>query len=356
MSLSIRPITLDIVIPSYNSESTIQICLNALSLALDRCNATGQLERIQIHIVDDGSTDRSPTIIREFITTSAYATNLINQSQEGPSSARNTGTRLGQATWILYIDSDVEIEPNSIVTLLKHLSVNPTLLAFNGYPNRWVPNGTWVTQYTNLSLCFQLKQHGTMVNSAFTSLCLMSREAWVLMNGWDASRRSRYSDDIQTRWHLPPNCIQQCFDVCFTHHKHVSFKGLLKHRFNLGFHYLNSLPVSKKSSPKIFRTLHSRYPLNVFAALSSIMAIVAGYSFHPVQGWQLLIPHSMWISLILFANQPLVRFTRVSTNRFQNPMYTGSIFGISYCEGFMMGLGLLFSLVSKMLNRTIDEN
>ena len=113
MSLSIRPITLDIVIPSYNSESTIQICLNALSLALDRCNATGQLERIQIYIVDDGSTDRSPTIIREFITKSAYTTTLINQSQEGPSCARNTGTRLGQATWILYIDSDVEIEPDS---------------------------------------------------------------------------------------------------------------------------------------------------------------------------------------------------------------------------------------------------
>ena len=356
MSMSFRPISIDIVIPSYNSESTIQCCLDALSLSLDRCRETGRLDAINIFIVDDGSTDHSSTIIREFISKSAYTITLINQRQQGPSGARNTGTQQGHAQWILYIDSDVEVEPNSITILLEHLSANPTLLALNGYPNSWVPNGSWITQYTNFSLCYQLKQHGTLVNSAFTSLCLMSREAWISMNGWDTSRKSRYSDDIQSRWHLPQNSIQQCFDVCFTHHKHVPFMGLLKHRFNLGFHYLTSLPVLKTSSSKVFRTLHSRYPLNVIAALVSVIAIIASITFYPGHDWQHVTVHSLWIGLVLYTNVPLVRFTRVPRNTFQNSIYTVSIFGLSYCEGLMMGLGLLFSLHRNILNRTTDDD
>lgn len=356
MPMSSCPLSLDIVIPSYNSESTIQCCLNALVCALNKCRTDGLLDTINIFIVDDGSTDNSPTTIEEFISTSIYTTTLIHQPQQGPSMARNTGTQKGKSQWVLYIDSDVEVEPNSISVLLEHLAVTPTLLALNGYPNDWVPNGSWITQYTNLSLCYQLKQHGILVNSAFTSLCLMSREAWSSMNGWDASRKSRYSDDIQSRWSLPDNSIQQCFDALFTHHKHVTFVGLLKHRFNLGFHYLSSLPVLKGRSSNVFSTLHSRYPLNVIAALTSVMAIFASIVFHQNSSWFHIIVHSPWISLILYNNTPLVRFTRAPTNRFQNSIYTLSIFGISYGEGLMMGLGLLFSLCSNMLNRTTDDD
>ena len=354
MSTSLR--SLDIVIPSYNSEPTIQCCLDALVNSIDHCRESGILNLVKIFIVDDGSTDNSPDIIEEFISTSTYPTTLIHQSQQGPSAARNTGTQQGEAPWLLYIDSDVEIEPKSISVLLEYLSMSPNLLALNGYPKYSIPNGSWITQYTNLSLCYQLKQHGTLVNSAFTSLCLMSREAWVSMNGWDTSRKSRYSDDIQSRWYLPNNSIQQCFDALFTHHKHVKLLSLLKHRFNLGFHYLSSLPSLEERSSHLFSHLHSRYPINVVAALFSMLAIIGSFGLPPTYTGYFVVVHGFWITLVLYNNNRLVRFTRVTTNTFQTPIYTLSIFGLSYCEGLAMGLGLLFSFCSNILNRITDDN
>lgn len=356
MCMSTHSRCLDIVIPSYNSAATIQCCLDALVRALNHCKEIGILDLVKIFIVDDGSTDNSPTIIQEFISTSTYTMTLISQAQQGPSAARNTGTQQGNAPWLLYIDSDVEIEPNSISVLLESLSKSPNLLAFNGHPKKSIPNGSWITQYTNFSLCYQLKQHGTLVNSAFTSLCLMSREAWVSMNGWDASRKSRYSDDIQSRWYLPNNSIQQCFDALFTHHKHVKLWSLLKHRFNLGFHYLSSLPVLEERSSDIFSTLHSRYPTNVISALVSVISTIGYLALQPDYTGLFILTHALWITLVLYTNAPLVRFIQVPTNTFQNPIYTLSIFGLSYCEGLAMGLGLLVSLCSNILNRTTDDD
>ncbi len=351
MHSTLTPTSIDVVIPSYNSQSTIEQCLHGLTEAIDRSVSDRLCSDVRIYIVDDGSTDSSPAFIESFINTSNYPITLIKQKQTGPSGARNSGTQAGTAPWVLYMDSDVEPHEHALSTLLNLHHQYPDCLAINGHPQHYISDGDWITQYTNLSLCYQLTQHGSKVNTAFTSLCLMSREGWMAMGGWDTSRTSRYSDDIQSRWHFPPRSIAQCFDGLFIHHKHVRFIGLMKHRFNLGLHFRSSISKDTLFTNSSI-TLHWRYPVNVICALFSLILIVASL-LHP-NLWSLNI--FWWIPLIT-VNIPLLRFIRASKEeRFTTPFHLISIFGLSYCEGGAMGLGLVYSLCTEPFARRFHDS
>ena len=84
--------SLDVVIPSYNSQETIERCLNGITKAIAHSKREGLCEAVHIYIVDDGSTDSSLVSIEHFIHTSVYPSTLIRQTQQGPSRARNSGT------------------------------------------------------------------------------------------------------------------------------------------------------------------------------------------------------------------------------------------------------------------------
>jgi len=346
------PIALDIILPSYNSKDTILVCLEALVAECVRCRQSEMVSDIQIYIVDDGSTDNSPRLISQF--SSDIPITLLSQTKQGPSSARNLGAKQGTAPWLLFVDSDVEIEIGTLGVLVDQAIQHPTNYAFNGFPGWQVPKGTWTTQYTNLSLCYQLQQHGTLVNTAFTSLCLMRRKAWQEMDGWDTSRTSRYSDDIQSRWYFPPESIQQVFSATFVHHKHVSLFGLCKHRFNLGYHYRSSL--SNTQSPTAPKTLHTRYPINVGLAGYSVLALLC-LVFNRLVNFGL--PLSLWTGIAISGlvglclnNWGLYRFTHHKSSAHSS--YSLTVFGLSYLEGLCMGFGLLFSLFKPSLKDSHD--
>ena len=339
---------LDIVIPCHNVSNTIELCLASLEREVANAVKDKILHDVHLYIVDDGSTDNSISILSK--RSYSIPHQIISQSQGGPSDARNHGTKCGTAPWVLYLDSDVEIREGSLQRLFTALLQSPTLYAVNGYPTAMIPNGKWITHYTNASLCFQLYNHGDLVNTAFTSFCLMKRDAWNSMNGWDTSRRSRYSDDIQSRWHFPPNSIQQCFEATFIHHKHVHMWGLLKHRFNLGYHYRDSLPTQQTvPNQKTQLFLHLRYPLNVLLAAFSI-------GFVPLT---LLISSSIlaiillsWFAVLMLTNGGLFNFIRRHPDLDHSMAHNLSIFGLSYLEGLSMGLGLFWSMILTVFSRT----
>ena len=85
------------IIPVYNAENTIAICLDSISNQI-----TSDYEII---CVDDGSTDRSADIIKSY---SRYNSRIkyIRIDNSGPSVARNLGISNAQGTWVTFVDSD----------------------------------------------------------------------------------------------------------------------------------------------------------------------------------------------------------------------------------------------------------
>lgn len=90
-------IELSIIIPIFNRESTLELCLNSLLKT--------NIENKEILLIDDGSTDSSSIICKKY-SERFHNFKYIYKQNGGVSSARNVGLSKAQGTWITFIDSD----------------------------------------------------------------------------------------------------------------------------------------------------------------------------------------------------------------------------------------------------------
>lgn len=102
-----------IVIPSYNSEKYIETTLNSV------LNQT--FTDIEIIVIDDGSIDRSPAIIRSF----GSPVRLISQRNSGVSTARNRGISEASGEFICFVDSDDYWFPEKIASQMEVFRAHP---------------------------------------------------------------------------------------------------------------------------------------------------------------------------------------------------------------------------------------
>lgn len=90
-----------VVIPAYNCERTITESLNSV-IEQTRIDLIEE-----IIIVNDGSTDNTEKIIKDYIDGhKEFDIRYISQSNKGVSAARNIGIRLAKGEWIALLDSD----------------------------------------------------------------------------------------------------------------------------------------------------------------------------------------------------------------------------------------------------------
>ena len=111
-----------VIIPVYNSEKTINRCLDSLIIGLP--------DDAEIILIDDGSTDKSGLICSEY---SAELENIsyYKERNAGVSVARNFGMNKANGEYILFVDSDDYVVPSFWETIDSILSnKNPDLLQF----------------------------------------------------------------------------------------------------------------------------------------------------------------------------------------------------------------------------------
>lgn len=246
------------VIPARNAGRTLGACLEALRRSA--------VQPARVIVVDDESDDQTPIIAQ-----SAGVELLRRLARGGPSAARNTGWRACAEELLLFLDADTRVDPGAIGLLLAVLDADPALLGANGQlaPSRGGPDA--VSAFVNTSLRHQLRQHGDRVASAFTSLCLMRRATLLRLGGWDERAVSRYADDVATRFLLPPASLAQVDAATVAHDKVVPLSGLLRHRANVGFHFVGSLRANRQAVRGAPRSalLNLRYPVNTALAAAT---------------------------------------------------------------------------------------
>lgn len=96
---------ISVIVPVYNVENYLRECLDSV------INQT--FEDIEIICVNDGSTDGSLTILKEYWRHDSRFT-IISQENGGLSAARNTGLNVANGDYVYFLDSDDYIELNSL--------------------------------------------------------------------------------------------------------------------------------------------------------------------------------------------------------------------------------------------------
>lgn len=114
---------LSIIIPVYNAE-------NYLRHSLDSIFCQQEAGDCEVIIVNDGSTDGSLNIIREY--ESLYKNILVvDKLNTGVSDTRNRGLELASGEYIFFMDADDVLHLNSLAIIIKNLnSTHPDILSW----------------------------------------------------------------------------------------------------------------------------------------------------------------------------------------------------------------------------------
>jgi glycosyltransferase involved in cell wall biosynthesis len=114
-------ILITVVIPCYNAEETILVCLQSV--------IAQSFQNFEVLIIDDGSTDGTAKLVSAFIQSQHLGDkiSLLSQSNAGPSAARNKGVKLAKGTWVAFLDADDVWSPDKLALQLKTVQENPDL-------------------------------------------------------------------------------------------------------------------------------------------------------------------------------------------------------------------------------------
>lgn len=101
-----------IIVPTYNSSPTLEACLQSI--------ANQTYEQIELIVVDNNSKDNTLEIARKF-TKHAFT--------KGPerSAQRNYGVSIARGTYVVIIDSDMELDPHVIEACVAKVVAQPAI-------------------------------------------------------------------------------------------------------------------------------------------------------------------------------------------------------------------------------------
>jgi glycosyltransferase involved in cell wall biosynthesis len=146
-----------VIIPLYNAARYIRQSLNAI--------ANQTWDNIEVIIIDDGSTDESYKVAKQYV---SERVTLIKQVNAGASAARNRGLERAKGKYIQFCDADDLLSSNKIaaqVTLLEkypdYLAVCDTAYFDDGTnPYETTPVGDWYATGTDDPIDFLIKLYG----------------------------------------------------------------------------------------------------------------------------------------------------------------------------------------------------
>lgn len=182
---------ISIVIPCYNAEGFAH---RALSSALEQTHAD-----VEIICVDDGSTDGTLALLRQFQERSPERIQVITQVNQGACAARNNGLAHCTGTYVEFLDADDRLLP-------EKLAHQADVVSRHGLPDLLI--GSSITRAADGSVVehdiqrnadrdpwMDLMQHklgGTPQN-------LWKRTALQAVNGWNTQMASSQEYDLMFR-------------------------------------------------------------------------------------------------------------------------------------------------------------
>ncbi len=118
---------LSIIIPTHNSQSSIVNLLLSINNSAFR-----YFDEIETVIVDDFSKDDTIKIAKRLIPRLKFRINVCRINiHKGPAYARNFGVKKAKGTYVLFLDSDVVLQKNTLATAYKMAKIGK-VKAFTG--------------------------------------------------------------------------------------------------------------------------------------------------------------------------------------------------------------------------------
>lgn len=125
---------ISVIMPIYNVEQYVE---KALKSCLDQ-----SYTNLEILLIDDGSTDRSKSICQFYLQQDSRV-KLVSQKNKGAGAARNQGLKHAKGKYIMFMDSDDTIHPETIMCLYNLIIQYDTELSMIDFMEVKKPFNEW---------------------------------------------------------------------------------------------------------------------------------------------------------------------------------------------------------------------
>ena len=226
-----------IIIPVFNREEAVRCCLKSLK-QLDYPE-----QQMEIIVVDNGSSDRTIDVVREF------NVSILEETTRGAAAARNRGVKEANHPLIVFIDSDCEAKPNWLKNLVQPFN-EPGICGAGGRlldnPNaniyeRYFEERVFPTQEK------AMQGSGWFQPFIITANCAFRLDWLNKVNGFDESF-SIAAEDADLSWRMKAlggEFVYQS-NAEVTHYHQSSSKNLMQTCYNYGIGTVHLFKKHKK--------------------------------------------------------------------------------------------------------------
>lgn len=178
---------ISIIIPAFNEERKIRNCLNSIFAQT--------YKNLEVFVVDDGSSDNTMNIVREF-----KSIKLLQQNHRGPGAAKNLAAEQSKGKIFVFVDSDEILDKDYVKKMVSPI-INDESLATIGVYRFRKPKNVWVR-------CMHNTANDLVFHGGLKIFRAISRKKFYELGRFNPKKG--YSDDrldVKTRISRVPDAL-----------------------------------------------------------------------------------------------------------------------------------------------------
>lgn len=260
-----------VIVPVRNDPQRLSRCLAALSQSTCRS--------MEVLVMDDASTDDTPKVAGEL------GANVVRMERRGgPGVARNKGAELAKGQYVMFVDADVCVHPQTVERVVAHFEGDRELDALFGSYDTNPADGHFVSQYKNLFHHYVHQRANEQASTFWAGCGAMRRDVFRQFGGFDVNYGRPSIEDIElgVRLHHAGRKIAIKKDVQATHLKRWTLWGLIKTDvFDRGVPWTR-LILERGGLPN---DLNLRTSQRISAMLACLLLATAAAGIVAITGW-----------------------------------------------------------------------
>jgi glycosyltransferase involved in cell wall biosynthesis len=207
-----------VIVPAYNPGKDLERCLEAL--------AQSTYEHFDVLVVDDGSTEPISPLVERF----GYRYLRID-GPSGPARARNLGVQQAESEFVVFIDADVCVHPDTIERFAQSFTEDKDLAAVIGSYDDSPADPSFLSQYRNMFHHYTHCQSAGQITTFWSGCGAMRRDVFIEYGGFDEQRYRRPAiEDIELGTWMAADGGKILLDptIQCKHLKNWSFSNMVK--------------------------------------------------------------------------------------------------------------------------------
>ena len=319
---------ISIVIPVYNSSSTLKECLDSIF--------SSTFKDYEVIVVSGNSTDDSIKIAKQF------QIKIIELPEnKGPALARNKGFQVAQGDIILFLDSDVILNKNSLSLIIDKFSLTEVNAIQGIYSHE--PNYKYLaTQFYQSYLCYYVWPKNKKYASTLVTGCFAIRkEIFNKFGGFDVKIENASCEDEKFGYSLIEKGYKILIlrDLQVVHRVNYNVINFIKRRLSQEFDRIKFYLREKAYTNKIKQTNYSRVIIGIPVLGLILLTVLSAFFYSNSIIW-----YSFVILNLIYVSLHLGFLKFVTSNKGFKKAF-GLLF-MFYLDTFLMIIALSFGLIS----------